>query len=102
MNINVNTVARHCDVPDFALKRANRKIAKLVRFEPRLTSAEVVFQIERHVHRVEVVLSLEGDDSVVARGEARDFIAALDQVADRLSKILRRRRAQLVEHWAGR
>ena len=102
MTITVNTVARHCDVPDFVTGRAERKIEKLVRFEPRLTSAEVVFHTERHVHRVEAVLSLKGDEPVVARGEARDFATALDQVADRLSKILRRRRSQRVEHWAGR
>ncbi len=100
--MNVNTVARHCDVPEDVAERANRKIGKLVRFEPRLASAEVVFRIERHVHRVEVILSLDADEPVVARGEARDFPTALDQVAERLSKILRRRRTQQVEHWAGR
>ena len=100
--MTVKTVARRCEVPDYVVERANRKIGKLVRFEPRLASAEVVFRIERHVHRVEAFLSLNGQDPVVARGEARDFPTALDQVADRLSKILRRGRTQQVEHWAGR
>lgn len=100
--MKVNTVARRCDVPEHVIERANRKIGKLVRFDPRLTSAEVVFRIERHVHRVEAILSLNGHEPVVARGEARDFPTALDQVADRLSKILRRGRTQQVEHWAGR
>lgn len=100
--MKVNTVARRCDVPEYVVERANRKIGKLVRFEPRLTSAEVVFRIERHVHRVEAILPLDGHEPVIARGEARDFPTALDQVADRLSKILRRGRTQQVEHWAGR
>ena len=100
--MKVNTVARRCDVPEYVTERASRKIGKLLRFEPRLTSAEVVFRVERHVHRVEAVLSLNGHEPVVARGEARDFQTALDQVADRLSKILRRGRTQQVEHWAGR
>ena len=100
--MNVNTVARRCEVPEYVVKRANRKIGKLVRFEPRLTSAEVVFRIERHVRRVETFLSLNGEEPVVARAEARDFLTALDQVADRLSRILRRRRTQQVERWAGR
>ncbi len=102
MDIAVNTVARHCDVPDFVTGRANRKIAKLVRFEPRLTSAKIVFHTERHLHRVEAVLSLKGDEPVVARGEAGDFVTALDQAADRLGRILRRRRDQLVERRADR
>lgn len=100
--MNVNTVARRCEVPEDVVQRANRKIGKLVRFEPRLTSAEVVFQIERHVHSVEAFLSLNGQEPVVARGEARDFPTALDQAADRLSKILRRGRTRQVEHWTGR
>lgn len=100
--MKVNTVARRCDVPNNVIKRANQKVGKLVRFEPRLTSAEIVFRIERHVHRVEAFLSLNGDDPVVARGEAGDFMTALDQVADRLSRIVRRRRAHLVEHRGGR
>ena len=100
--MKVKTVARRCDVPEDVIERANRKIGKLVRFEPRLVSAEVVFRIERHVHRVEAFLSLNGHEPVVARGEARDFPTALDQAADRLSKILRRGRTQQVEHWAGR
>ena len=66
--MNVNTVARRCEVPEYVVKRANQKIGKLARFEPRLTSAEVVFRIERHVHRVEAFLSLNGHDPVVARG----------------------------------
>ena len=98
----MNTVARRCDVPNHVVKRANRKIGGLVRFEPRLVSGEVVFQVERHLHRVEAFLSLKGGEPVVARAQADDFMTAVDQVADRLSKILRRRRGQQVEHWAGR
>lgn len=100
--MKINTVARHCDVPDFVIERANQQIGKLVRFESRLTSAEVAFQVERHVHRVEAFLSLNGDEPVLAHGEGGDFRTALDQTVARLSKILRRRRAHLVEHRGGR
>ncbi len=94
----INTVARHCDVPDSVISRANEKLARLVRFEPRLASAEVVFHVERYIYRAEAILSLHGDGPAVARGEGSDFKAALDQATDRLSKILRRRRAHLLEH----
>ena len=100
--MTINTVARHCDVPDVIIKLAHQKIGRLTRFEPRLTSAEVVFEVERHVHRVEAVLSLNGARPVVARAEATDFRMALDRACGRLSKILRRRRAHLVEHRVGR
>ena len=100
--MKIKTVTRHCDVPDFVLERANRKIARLSRFEPRLTSAEVVFHVERHVHRVDAILSLKGEGPAVARGEADDFAAALDRAADRLSKILRRRHARLTMHRGSR
>ena len=100
--MTINTVARHCDVPDFIIRHANEKIGRLTRFEPRLTSAEVVFEVERHLHRVEAVLSLHGAQPVVARAEGADFRVALDRVTDRLGKILRRRRAHLVARRVGR
>ena len=100
--MTINTGARHCDVPDLIIRQANQKSGRLTRFEPRLTSAEVVFEVERHLHRVEAVLSLNGAPPVVARAEGTDFRLALDRATDRLSKILRRGRAQLVEHRVGR
>ena len=98
--MRVRIATRRCDVPEAVMTRTNEQVEKLVRFDPRLASAEVVFRIEGHVKRAEGVLSVDGDEPVIAHGEGQDFRLALDQMIDRLSKILRRRRGHLTEHKA--
>ena len=96
--MQINITQRHCDVPKDVLERAETEVARLDRFESRLLKAELVFQEERHVRHAEGILSISGRDPVVAKGEGPDFRAALDALLGRLSKILRRQRARLVDH----
>lgn len=98
--MRVQIVARRCEVPGTARERAEEQMRKLARYDETLSSAEVIFTEERHLRQVEVILSLDGEGPAVAKGEATDFRAAVDQVAERLQKILRRRRDQLLDHQA--
>ncbi len=96
--MRVQLVTRHCDVPAAILTRAQEQLPRLTRFDDRLSSGEVIFDEERHLKRAEGVLSLDGSAPVVARGEGPEFRAALDQMLERLSRILRRRRTQELDH----
>lgn len=96
--MRVQIATRRCDVPRPVLERAERRIQGLSRYEPRLSAAELVFEEERHTRRAEGVLSIDRDEPMVARGEGEDFRAALDQMVDRLSRMLRRRRSQRTDH----
>ncbi|MEX0980215.1 MAG: HPF/RaiA family ribosome-associated protein, partial [Gemmatimonadota bacterium] len=78
--------------------RAKEKMEKLSRYDPRLSAAEVIFDCESHTKRAEAILSVDGGDPVVARGEGSEFRESLDQLIDRLSKIVRRRRSQIKDH----
>lgn len=98
--MRVAIATRKCDVPEAVMVRTNEQVEKLVRFDRRLASAEVVFRVEGHVKRAEGILSVDGDEPVIAHGEGQDFRLALDQMVDRLGKILRRRRSHLTEHKA--
>lgn len=92
--MRIRLSARRCEVPADVQERATQLVSKLVKYDPRLSSAEVVFEIEKHVHRVDGVLSVDRDEPVVARGEGADFREAVDLLVDRLAKVLRRRRTQ--------
>jgi len=96
--MRVQIVTRNCDVSAPVLARTEEQIERLKKFDPRLASAEVVFLEERHLKRVEAVLSLDGDEPAVAHGEGNEFRPALDQLVERLSKILRRRRDRMRDH----
>lgn len=99
--MRVQITARHCEVSDAVRERAEEQMERLTKFDSRLSSAEVVFDEEKHGRKkVEGILSVDGAPPVVARAEDRDFRSALDKVVDRLSKQLRRNRDQLVDHQA--
>lgn len=100
--MRVQITARHCEVPDAVRERAHQLMEKLTKYEPRLLSAEVVFDEERHNRKVEVILSVGGGAPVVAQADDREFRAALDKAADRAGRVLRKRRDRVVDHQAER
>jgi ribosomal subunit interface protein len=94
--MRIQIAARRCEVPEPVKVRAEERIRKMVRYEPHLSSAQVVFEVEGHSKRVEAVLSTGNRaEPVVARGEGETFRSALDAMLDRMSRILRRRRDQI-------
>lgn len=98
MRIQITT--RHCEVSDDVLERAREQVASLSKFNPRATSAEVVFEEEKVTRRVEVIVHADGSPPVVANGEADQFRAAVDQVVDRVGRMLREQRKREREHKA--
>jgi len=92
--MRVQIAARHCEVPEPVRDRTEEQIGKLSRYEPRLSGAEVVFEVEKHLKKVDAILKVDREEPVVASGEGVEFREALDQMVDRLSRILRRRRKQ--------
>ena len=96
--MRVQIAARHCDIPDTVRNRTEELLGKLSKYEPRLSGAEVVFEVEKHRKKVDAVLKVDREEPVVAKGEADEFKEALDQMVDRLSRILRRRRKQMKDY----
>jgi ribosomal subunit interface protein len=90
--MRIQIAARHCEIPDSVRGRTEEQLGKLSRYEPRLAGAEVVFEVEKHVKKVDAILKVEREEPVVAGGEGAEFREAIDQMVDRLSRMLRRRR----------
>lgn len=98
--MRVQITARHCEISDTLRERAHELVEKLARFDPRVSGAELVFEEEKRTKKVEGILSLDRVDRIVASGEAPEWAAALDRMIDRLSRQVRRGRAQAVDHQA--
>jgi len=96
--LRIQVAARHCDIPDSVRKRAEEQLARLAKYDARVAAAEAVFEEERRVRKVEVILTVERGEPVVARAEGEEFRTALDKVVDRLGRILRRQRGQATNH----
>jgi ribosomal subunit interface protein len=100
--LRVQIAARHCDVPDSVRRRTEEQIGRLAKYDPRVGAAEVVYEEEKRTKKVEVVLSVDRSEPVVARGEGEEFRTALDKAVDRLSRMLKRQRDQAKSHQAPR
>ena len=90
--MRIQIAARHCEVPESVRSRTEEQLGKLSRYDPRLSGAEVVFEVEKHLKKVDAILKVEREEPVVAGGEGTEFREAVDQMVDRLSRMLRRRR----------
>jgi ribosomal subunit interface protein len=96
--MRVQIAARHCDVPESARVRVDEQMRKLSKYDPRVSAADIVFQVEKHTKKVEGILSVDRDEPMVASGHGDEFRTAIDQMADRLARMLRRRRSQIRDH----
>jgi len=103
--MQVTVKGKNTEVPDKLRALAERKLAKVQRFDDRILSMDVEFSEERNprvadAHRVEVTLTTK-HRLVRARASARDPAAAVDRVIDRLQrqvKKLKGRRVDRTQH----
>lgn len=98
--MRVQITERHCDVPDEVLERTQDQIESLAKYHRQATAAEVVYIEEKHVKKVEVIIHVDGAEPVFARGDGTEFRSALDQVVERLRRMLRRQRKRRQDHQA--
>jgi putative sigma-54 modulation protein len=106
--MQVTVKGKNTDVPDKLRALAERKLAKVQRFDDRILSMDVEFSEERNprvadAHRVEVTLTTK-HRLVRARASASDPAAAVDQVIDRLKRQitkLKGRRVDRTKHAEG-
>lgn len=94
--MRIQIATRHCEIPESVRRRAEDLIGSVSRFDARARGAEVVFHVEKRRCVVEVVVSRERAEPVVATGTADEFRAALDQVAERLARALKRSRSRAI------
>lgn len=95
--MQVTISSPRCTVPEPVLQLADKQFRKLQRYEPRLQSADLRFDLDHGLHRVEARLSVAGAPLIVGHGTGESFRTAVDRVIDRLSRQLRRRRERRID-----
>lgn len=98
----INISARHCTVADSVRRRAEDRLRKLIRFEPRIDSSELVFEQDHGLYAVEARTFVAGRSTIVAHATGTDPRAALDQAVSRVARQLRRQRERSRDHSAVR
>jgi putative sigma-54 modulation protein len=99
--MQVTVKGKNTGVPEKLRARAERKLAKLQRFDDRILAMDVEFSEERNPrvadpHRVEVTLTTRSG-LVRAHANATDPSAAVDQVVDRLERQVKKRKSRRVD-----
>jgi putative sigma-54 modulation protein len=99
--MQVTVKGKNTGVPEKLRARAERKLAKLQRFDDRILAMDVEFSEERNPrvadpHRVEVTLTTRSG-LVRAHANATDPAAAVDQVVDRLERQVKKRKSRRVD-----
>ena len=99
--MQVTVKGKNTAVPEKLRARAERKLAKLQRFDDRILAMDVEFSEERNPrvadpHRVEVTLTTRSG-LVRAHANATDPAAAVDQVVDRLERQVKKRKGRRVD-----
>ena len=93
MRVQITTRAN--DVSQDERDRATELVQKLEKFDPNVLSADLVFAEEGMKKEIEARLSIARAEPVHATGTGGDYKTAADDLASKLSKILRRRRSQV-------
>ncbi len=92
--IPIRITVQGCEVPQKLRDRAKAQAARWTRFDPAVMDAALVFRQDGHDGTVEAIVSRRRRQVAVAKGRGRDFRVAMDELDERMSRILRRDRTR--------
>jgi ribosomal subunit interface protein len=82
--MNTTITARHGEVPEDLKSRAADLMDRVAKFAHRPVRGEVVFDNGHNTKSAELILHLPRSQVRVAKGEAEDFLTALDRAVEKL------------------
>lgn len=91
---------RHCEVDADVKDIIRQRFEHLVRFESRVSRAEVTLTAVKRGFEAEGLLSVDRADRIHARAEADEMRTAVDRVVEKLGRQLRRMHSRHHEHRA--
>ncbi len=89
---------RHMELTDSLREHALSRLEKLDSEFPRLQSAQVILDVEKHRQMAEVIVQAPNHVVVDAKEETSDMYASIDGAIDKAEKQLRRIRDKMVDH----
>lgn len=99
-SMDISITARHFEISDALRQLVETRLSRLDRFNPRLSTVEVTLTDEKREKRVEAHAGIDGDVDIHAEAVAEDFRAAVNKVAEKLARQLKRQHQQRRDHQA--
>ena len=96
--MKIHITGRHMDLTDALREHAQNRLEKLAAEFPRLLSAQIVLDVEKHRQMAELVVHAPNHVVVDAKDETSDMYASIDSAFDKAGKQLRKIRDKMVDH----
>ena len=89
--MQVNISGHHVEVTDPLRAYIGEKLDRLERHFDKITNVTVILTVEKLLHKIEATLHIPvGKGEVVANAEHTDMYAAIDSLADKLDRQLKK------------
>jgi putative sigma-54 modulation protein len=100
--MNISMTARRFEMSDTLREHVESRFSKLDRFNQRASRVELTLTDEKRDKRAEARVGLDGDIDIFAEAVAEDFRTAVNMVAEKLARQLKRRHDRRRDHQAPR
>jgi len=97
--MRVNVTGHHIDVTPALRSYVERKLGRLVRHTDRVIEVHCTLTVDKLRHRAESTVFLRGP-SIHASAVCDDMYAAIDELSDKLTRRVRKRKERVREHRA--
>lgn len=96
---NIQITGRNVEVTDSIRDYATEKVSKIERFMNRIIDVNVIMDIQRLDHRVEIIVKT-GNTKITSSASTTDMYASIDQAVAKLEAQLLRYKSKLQDHHA--
>ncbi|MCB1739734.1 MAG: ribosome-associated translation inhibitor RaiA [Gammaproteobacteria bacterium] len=95
--MQLNVSGHHVDMSDSLKNYVQTKLARLERHFDNVTNVNVVLTVEKQARKAEASVNVSGGQ-LFANAESDDMYAAIDALADKLDRQIRKHKEKLSDH----
>ncbi len=95
--MQLNISGHHVDVTDALRDYVEAKFERLQRHFDHINNVHVVLSIEKLVQKAEATMHLNGTE-IFANAESTDMYAAIDALADKLDRQIKKYKEKITDH----
>lgn len=99
INVNppINVVGRHMDVTEAMRDHVTKKIEGLHLDYPKIIEAKAILDVQKRVHRAEIILFCANHIVIDASSETHDMYASIDETASKIARRMRKHKTRLLK-----
>lgn len=96
---NIQITGRHVEITEAMKDYAIDKVSKIERFINRIIDVNVIMDIQRLDHRVEIILKM-GNTKITSKASTTDMYVSIDKAVQKLEAQILRYKSKLQDHHA--